>query len=247
MNRARLRERLEALGARPTAAPSAAFVAALGERLEHTATPPVVAVPGVSRGEVRDGLRRVGRVAAQPAPGFVAALEDRLGHADRTREPALAPAPRHRSVLRASVAAAATVAAVLLATALLGGFGTGTNAGLQLGNAVDATVVLPNGHVVTGRSGLSLPNGSVVRTGRHGRASVGSVHLGPGSQGVVNGGQLLPALPNVPPITPAPPTVPVTLPAAPPAPLTPPPPPHLPPLVPTTLPQLPLPNLVPVP
>ena len=246
--RARLRTRLTALGARPTVAPSPDFVSALGERLEHAAPAAVVTVQGLTRRDVRDDLRRVGRAVPRPAPAFVAALEDRLLHADSGTEVVAAPAPRHHVVLRASMAAAATVAAVLLATALLGGFGTGQHTGLALGNAVNATVVLPNGQVVTARSGLSLPDGSIVRTGPNGRVRVGSVSLGPGSQGVVNGGQLVPSLPTVTPITPTLPQVPVTVPAAPPAPVTLPTLPalpHVPQVVPTTLPHGLLPNLLP--
>jgi hypothetical protein len=246
--RAQLRARLATLGARPTAAPSPDFVRALGERLAHTAPPAVVTVAGLTRRDVRDGLQRVGRAAARPAPVFVAALEDRLQHTDPAADVAVAAAPRHHAVLRASMAAAASVAAVLLATALLGGFGTGQHQGLQLGNAVNATVVLPNGHVVAGHSGLSLPDGSVVRTGPNGRVTIGSVTLGPGSQGVVNGGQLIPSPPNVAPITPAIPTPPVTVPAASPAPVTLPNLPafpHGPSVVPTTLPHGLLPNLLP--
>ena len=244
--RARLRDRLSALGARPTAPPSPEFVTALGDRLVHTAAP--VVVTGASRGELREGLVRLGGVAAKPAPAFVAALEDRLAHTDPTDEPAVvALAPRRRSVVGAGMAAAATVAAVLIATALLGGFGSGGHAGVQLGNAVDVTVVLPNGQVVHGQPGLSLPNGSVVRTGTNGHVKVGAVTLGPGEQGVVNGGQLIPSTPSVPPVTPTLPNVPVTLPAAPPVTLpSVPPVPHLPLPVPTTLPKLlPLPNLLP--
>lgn len=245
--RAQLRARLATLAARPTAAPSPDFVSALGERLEHTPPPPVVTVHGLTRGDVREALQRVGRAAARPAPAFVAALEDRLQHTDPVPDVAVAAAPRRPAVLRASLAAAASVAAVLLATALLGGFGTGQHQGLQLGNAVNATVVLPNGHVVAGRSGLSLPNGTVVRTGPNGRVTIGSVTLGPGSQGTVNGGQLVPSPPNVAPITPTP-TLPVALPATPPAPVTLPAlpaVPHLPSVVPTTLPHGLLPNLLP--
>lgn len=111
---------------------------------------------------------------------------------------------------------------------------------------MNVTVVLPNGQVVPARRGQSLPNGSIVRTGPHGHVAIGSVTLGPGSQGVVSGGQVFPSIPNVPPITPTLPTVLVTVPAAGPAPpVTPPTLPHLPQVVPTTLPNLPRPHLLP--
>ncbi len=226
--RAQLRARLRALGARPTAAPSAGFVAALGQHLASTAVPDVVVAPRLTRTGARDGLQRLGRVRARPSPVFVAALQDRLQHVD-TRAAVVAATPRHRVLLRASTAAAATVAVVLLATALLGGFGGGQRTALQLGNAVNTTVQLPDGRTVSGRSGLSLPDGSIVRTGPDGRASIGSVNLGPGSQAVVNGGRLGPSTPTVPAVTPNVPNVPVTLPPAPAAPVT----------VPTVLPQFP--------
>ncbi|HEY6316404.1 MAG TPA: hypothetical protein VI462_00785, partial [Acidimicrobiia bacterium] len=228
--RAELRARLRALGARPTAAPSAGFVAALGQRLASTAAPDVVLTQRLTRAGARDGLQRLGRVRARPAPTFVAALEDRLQHVDTPGAPVAADRPRHRVLLRASTAAAASVAVVLIATALLGGFGSGkSSSGLQLGAAVNTTVQLPDGRTVSGRSGLSLPDGSIVRTGPDGRASIGSVNLGPGSQAEVSGGQLGPSAPTAPTVIPGAPNVPVTPPPAPAAPVT----------VPTVLPNLP--------
>jgi hypothetical protein len=212
-SRARLRARLREAGTRPTVAASDTFVAELGHRLEHTIVAPVAALT-VTRAEARDALTRLGRVTARPAPDFVAALEQRLADPDRRRGAPLVALRRRRGVLQASSAAAACVALLLLATALLGGFGSGST-GLRLGDAVNTTVVLPNGQAITGRAGLTLPNGTIVRTGPHGLAHAGSVQLGPGSQGVVHAGRLDVTPPPVPPITPTVPTPPVTAPTQP--------------------------------
>ncbi len=230
-SRARLRTRLRAAGTRPTVAASETFVTELGRRLEHTIAAPVAELT-VTRAAARDALTRLGRVTARPAPEFVAALEDSLRDPDTARDAPLVPSRRRRSVLSASSAAAASVAVVLLATALLGGFGSGSTS-LRLGDAANTTVVLPNGRSVAGRAGLTLPNGTIVRTGPHGQAHAGSVQLGPGSQAVVHGGHLDVTPPPVPPITPTVPTTPVTVPTPP---VT---PPSLPPVTLPTVPGLP--------
>jgi len=212
-SRARLRVRLREAGTRPTVVASDTFVAELGRRLEHTIVVPVAPLT-VTRAEARHALTRLGRVTARPDPAFVAALQAGLRDPATLRDAPLVPLRRRRGVLSASSAAAASIAVVLLATALLGGFGTGSTS-LRLGDVANTTVVLPNGQALVGRAGLTLPNGTIVRTGPHGLAHAGSVQLGPGSQGVVHAGRLDVTPPPVPPITPTVPTTPATVPAPP--------------------------------
>jgi hypothetical protein len=126
---------------------------------------------------------------------------------------------------RVVAAAAAVVVLAVGSAALLGAFSSGGRP-LQLGHAVNTTVVLPNGQRVPGRLGLNLPNGAIVSTGPTGRASAGSVDIGPGIQATVNNNrlQLTPTAPTQP-VTP-----PVNVPSTPTLPTLP---------IPTTLPHLP--------
>lgn len=183
-----------------------------------------------ARRAVRDELSRLGR---RPIPGpslaFTARLErDLIGAAEPpagVSAKLLALPRRRRRLVPALSVAAATVAVVVLTGALLGAFGHGGSGSLRLAAAVNTTVVLPGGQTVPGRTGLGLPNGTVVRTGPNGRATAGPVELGPGLEGVVDAGHL--RLQPVPPVsvsippavtTPTLPTVrvpTVTLPAAP--------------------------------
>jgi hypothetical protein len=171
------------------------------------------------------------RLGEHPVEGPSVAFRNRLEHellATTTDPPAsvaLVPLPRRsRRLLPLVSVAAATIAVVVLAGALLGAFGTGGRGSLQLGNAHDTTVRLPDGRTVPGRTGLGLPNGSVLRTGPNGSAAAGSVDLGPGLQGVVDNNRLV--------LAPAPNLPAVTLPTVPPV---------------ITLPRLPAPNLPAVP
>jgi hypothetical protein len=61
---------------------------------------------------------------------------------------------------------------------------------LALAVAVDTTVQLPNGSMITGARGLSLPDGAVVRTGPNGHCAAGDVELGPGIEALVASGHL---------------------------------------------------------
>jgi hypothetical protein len=99
----------------------------------------------------------------------------------RTRRPAL---------LTGAAAAVLTVIAVAALTGVVGG--PAADAELELGAAVDTVVVLPDGRTVDGTPGLALPDGAIVRTGPDGRAVVGAVRLGPGDEGLVDGGHLVP-------------------------------------------------------
>jgi hypothetical protein len=146
-----------------------------------------------ARRAVRDDLTRLGeRPVTGPSFGFKARLERRLvGGVEANPGAMLLALPRRqRRRLPALTLAAASVATVVLAGALLGAFGHGGTRALQLAAAVDTTVVMPGGQTVPGRTGLGLPNGSVVWTGPNGRAAAGPVELGPGIEGVVDEGQL---------------------------------------------------------
>ncbi len=115
-------------------------------------------------------------LAAQVPPGRLVALPRR---ARRTRVPAVLT----------GVAAAA--AAAVLVGALTGVYGRGVeDRALALAVAVDTTVQLPDGSLVTGARGLDLPDGAVVRTGPNGRCSAGNVDLGPGIEALVDSGRL---------------------------------------------------------
>jgi hypothetical protein len=120
---------------------------------------------------------------------------------DRRRDrPARRPA-----VLTGAAAAAATT--LVLVGALTGVVnGSGDDAALVLGVAVDTSVVLPDGTTIDGARGLSLPDGAVVRTGPAGRAIAGNVELGPGLEAIVDAGALLPT--GVPLAAPADPVTP---------------------------------------
>jgi hypothetical protein len=163
-----------------------------------------------ARRAVRDDLTRLGeQPVAGPSFAFKARLGRQLGGVvDALPGVTLLALPRRqRRRLPAVTGAAASVAVVVLGGALLGAFGHGGTGALQLAAAVDTTVVMPGGQTVPGRTGLGLPNGSVVWTGPNGRAAAGPVELGPGLEGVVASGQLrLQALPasgpsNLAPVT----------------------------------------------
>jgi hypothetical protein len=158
------------------------------------------------RATIERRLRELGDAPVpEPSPAFVARLERRLVDEPATTTKVVAIANRRRATLPAALGIAATIAAALLATALLGGFdqGGGTRA-LRLGAAVNTTVRLPGGQVVAGKSGLELPNGAVVRTGPNGSAAAGTVDLGPGIQATVASGRLhLTPTPTAAPTRPA--------------------------------------------
>jgi hypothetical protein len=216
-----LRDDLTRLGSHPIPEPSVAFTARLERQLIATVEPrPEAGATRTSpaRHALRDDLTRLGsHPVPEPSVAFKARLERQLVG---TVEPLpaagatlLALPGRHRRLVPTISAAAAVVAAVVLTGALLGAFGHGGTGNLQLANARDTTVVLPGGHRVTGRTGLGLPNGTVVRTGPNGRAAAGPVELGPGLQGVVTDNHLMlqpvtPSLPNLPSGTPTIPPVP---------------------------------------
>jgi hypothetical protein len=196
-SRADLRRALEQVGRRPVPARSQDFVDDLETRLVTT---PAHQMRGraVSTSKV-DIRRSLAGIAQQPTPvpsaSFVADLERRLleqaGAARPERVAVLTPRS-HRPRLAPMVsAAAAVVAALVLAGALGGWFGSGpTSHDVALTAAVDTTVTLPDGSVVDGRTGLTLPDGAVVRTGPNGHASAGDVELGPDLEAVVNDGHL---------------------------------------------------------
>jgi len=187
-----------------------------------------------ARRALRDDLTRLGSEAIpEPSFAFKARLERQLVG---TVEPfpgasatLLALPRRQRRLVPAISVAAALVAAIVLTRALLGAFGHSGATPLQLAAAVDTTVVLPGGHSVPGRTGLGLPNGTVVRTGPNGRAAAGPVELGPGLEGVVDNNRL-----RLQPVTPGVPSIPsVTTPNLPAVPLPKVTPPTVPPVTPT--------------
>jgi len=178
-----------------------------------------------TRRDLRDALEAVGRrPTPAPRPDFVASLEARLlGGAGAQpladdapdRGPDVAPVvPLHRPALTGRItvlvgSAAAAVAAVVLVGSLSGWFGGGSDAtNIELTDAVETTVELPDGTVVRGEEGLLLPDGAVVRTGPEGTAAAGGTEIGPGEEATVQDGKLLPGVeitvptvPTLPPLT----------------------------------------------
>ena len=147
----------------------------------------------MTRRDVRDLLELAGgRDATGPDVGFRVDLERQLvtttppGHLV-----ALPSAPRRaRRPGVLSGAVAATAAAVLIG-ALTGVYGHGIDdRTLALAVAVDTVVQLPDGTMIAGEQGLSLPDGAVVRTGPNGRCAAGDVELGPGLEALVDAGHL---------------------------------------------------------
>ncbi len=148
----------------------------------------------MSRGRrrVRERLIELGSApTGTPPPAFTAGLERKLaGGAVLAGATVLALPSRQRGGFPTAGAAAATIATVVLAGALVGVIGRGGSGVLRLAAAVDTTVIMPGGHAAPARTGQDLPNGSVVWTGPNGRASAGTVEIGPGLQAVVNAGRL---------------------------------------------------------
>lgn len=165
-----------------------------------------------TRRDVRTLLEEAGtHDVPAPRPEFVAALEARL-LGDTV--PFAAPTPitaapsriRTRSWIArpALVGIAASIAAVVLAGALAGWFGQdATQRRLQLAASHDTLVVLPDGSQVDGTKGLDLPEGTVVKTGPNGHATIGPVDLGPGQVATVTAGrlQISVTVPSLPPVT----------------------------------------------
>jgi hypothetical protein len=124
-------------------------------------------------------------------PGFVSGLGAHL--VARIPSARLVALPRRERRRRAPVlaGAVAATAAVVLVGALTGVSGPGLeDRALALAVAVDTTVRLPDGRMIEGARGVSLPDGTVVRTGPNGRCSAGDVDFGPGIEALVDAGRL---------------------------------------------------------
>jgi hypothetical protein len=141
-----------------------------------------------TRRQLRRLLLRAGfRVAPPPRQTFIAALAARLGAygtAHLSGAAVLALPARARRQLPLIAGALVAMAVAVFTAVFSGWFGRGPGQHrLALAAAVDTTVVLPDGSSVAGRTGLELPNGTVVRTGPNGRASAGDVELDPRGAG----------------------------------------------------------------
>jgi hypothetical protein len=142
------------------------------------------------------------REAPAPSPEFVSGLEARLlADARPATARVVTPMParsRLRTFAPSLVAAAAAVAAVVLVGGLTGWFGQNdaTISEPVLVSAKDTTVELPDGTEIEGTKGLDLPDGTVVRTGPDGSASIGNVDLGPLQVAVVDEGRIEITLPE---------------------------------------------------
>jgi hypothetical protein len=149
---------------------------------------------GTSRRHVhRVLLRAGGHLTPAPCPGFLAALAARLAlQAQQQLRPSMVALPgRRRPRLPFVAAGLALGSAAVLVGALAGWFGRGeTGRRLALAIAVDTTVVLPDGSSVAGRTGLELPDGTIVRTGPQGKAATVDFELGPALEALVESGRL---------------------------------------------------------
>jgi hypothetical protein len=141
------------------------------------------------------------RDAPTPRPEFVAGLEARLlqdAHTIAQPIPLVARSSRRARprVIPALASAAAVVAALVLAGSLTGVFGTDpAQRQLQLTSQLkaatgDTQVVLPSGKTVDPTPGQQLPEGTQVRTGENGSATVGNVQIGPNQVATVTGGNI---------------------------------------------------------
>jgi hypothetical protein len=132
------------------------------------------------------------RPVLEARAGFVSGLEVHLG--SQVPPGRLVALPRRERRTRAPVlvtAATAAAAAAVLLGAFTGFYGRGVeDRALALAVAVDTTVQLPDGSLITGARGVSLPDGAVVRTGPNGRCSAGDVDFGPGMEALVDAGRL---------------------------------------------------------
>jgi hypothetical protein len=148
----------------------------------------------VNRGQrrVRERLTKLGgQPSPDPSPAFTAGLERKLtGGTVPAGATVLGLPNRQRGGFPTVSAGVAMIATVVLGGALLGVIGRGGAGALHLAEAVDTTVITPGGHAAPARTGQDLPNGSVVWTGPNGRASAGTVEIGPGLQAVVDAGRL---------------------------------------------------------
>ncbi len=149
--------------------------------------------PRVSRRAMRDLLLEAAtRPVPEPRSTFLGALDAHLAaQAPPGRLVALPRRVRRSRVPAVLTGVAAAAAAAVLVGALTGVYGRGAeDRALALAVAVDTTVQLPDGSLVTGARGLDLPDGTVVRTGPNGRCSAGDVDLGPGIEALVDSGRL---------------------------------------------------------
>lgn len=133
-----------------------------------------------------------GRESIGPDRGFRVDLEHRLLTTNPPGRLVALPTARRRARRPGVISgAAAAAAAVVLAGALTGAYGRGVDdQTLALAVAVDTVVQLPDGTMVTGEQGLSLPDGAVVRTGPNGHCAAGDIELGPGLEALVDAGHL---------------------------------------------------------
>jgi hypothetical protein len=163
----------------------------------------------VTSDDLRSLLALAGsRPVPEPDPDFLAETEARILGLDR-KERGAAAVPldddpldelsvrRGRRLRRPALltGAAAAVVVLVIVGALTGLYGGGggdgsAGGGLALVTAIDTVVVLPDGTIVDGARGLELPDGTIIRTGPRGRATIAGVLLGPDTKAVVRNGRV---------------------------------------------------------
>jgi hypothetical protein len=165
----------------------------------------------VTSDDLRSLLTLAGsRPVPEPDASFLAETEARILGLDRDNDRPVVAVPlgddsrdelsvrRARKVRRPALLTGAAAAVVVLVivgalTGLYGGGGGGGKGGsdLALVTAVDTVVILPDGTRIEGARGVELPDGTIIRTGPRGRATIAGVHLGPDSEAVIRDGRVL--------------------------------------------------------
>jgi len=164
----------------------------------------------VTSDDLRSLLTLAGsRPVPEPDASFLAETEARILGLDRDNDRPVVAVPlvddpldelsvrRARKVRRPALLTGAAAAVVVLVivgalTGLYGGGGGGKGGSdLALVTAVDTVVVLPDGTRIEGARGVELPDGTIIRTGPRGRATIAGVHLGPDTEAVIRDGRVL--------------------------------------------------------
>ena len=164
-----------------------------------------------ARGRLRDELRRLGNSPIPVLdPGRAQQLERRVLGATRHRELVDAEAVDARRTSRRRSAVVALALACVVAIAVIGSVDRTRSLDRILFASGDVEVVLPDGSVVDGTTGMVLPDGSILRLGQRAEARVDGITVSSaGSYRVTRDGLTLLTASN-PPASPAPPAPPAT-------------------------------------
>lgn len=136
-----------------------------------------------------DAERRLEQWGSERPPAvdgmFANRLDDSLRQLARDRHPSRDRRPLWQPALMALSAVLLVVVGTIALTRSQDGDGV-----LVMASASRTEVVLPNGELVVGAAGLSLPDGASITVQENGSTVIGDVVLGPGSEAIVRNGQL---------------------------------------------------------